>query len=276
MKLIKLMIIAVAAIVHAVLLLTPAQGQQGSIGDRRDHGRYSQSDREIDRIIWDAYFDILGREPDADGLSYYRSRIIDYGWTERDVRGDLRGGQEYRRTDTPMTRREAERIVRRAYLDVLGREPDPGARPWVDKILYENWTEEDLIRELHKSDEYRQPRPQISRREAERIVRRVYLDVLDREPDPGARPWVDKILHENWTEEDLIRELRKSDEYRRGGRITRREAEGIVRRAYLDVLGREPDPNSRVWVDKVLKDNWTKEDVVRALQDSDEYRRKRR
>jgi hypothetical protein len=29
-------------------------------------------------------------------------------------------------------------------------------------------------------------------------------------------------------------------------------------------------------VDKVLKDNWTKDDVVRALQGSDEYRRKRR
>jgi RNase P/RNase MRP subunit POP5 len=273
MKLIKLMVIAVAAIVQATLLWAPAQGQE-SYGGRPDRGWYSpQSDRDMDRIIWRAFDDILDREPDDEGLRYYRSRMRDYGWTERDVREDLLRSREYRRPGPQMTRREAERIVRRAYLDVLGREPDPGSRPWVDKILYENWTEQDLVRELRKSDEYHRG-GRITRPEAERIVRRAYLDVLGREPDPGSRPWVDKIQYENWTEQDLARELRKSDEYRQRGRG--REAEQIVRQAYLEVLGREPDPASRVWVDKVLKDNWTKEEVSRALRDSDEYRRKHR
>ncbi len=108
------------------------------------------------------------------------------------------------------------------------------------------------------------------------MVRRAYLDVLGREPDSGAQGWVDKVLRERWTEQDVIRALRDSDEYRRGGQMTRRRAEQIVRRAYLDVLGREPDPGAEGWVDKVLRERWTEQDVVRALRDSDEYRRRRR
>jgi RNase P/RNase MRP subunit POP5 len=273
MKTKKVFTIAVVALVQTTLLLTTAQGQQFP-GDRPNYDRSSrQTDRDIDRIVWEAYRDILQRDPDSEGLQYYRSRLRDYGWTEKEVREDLWKSHEYGRHGNHMTRREAERIVRRAYLDVLGREPDPGSRPWVDKILYENWTEQDLVRELRKSDEYHRG-GRITRPEAERIVRRAYLDVLGREPDPGSRPWVDKIQYENWTEQDLARELRKSDEYRQRGRG--REAEQIVRQAYLEVLGREPDPASRVWVDKVLKDNWTKEEVSRALRDSDEYRRKHR
>ena len=59
------------------------------------------------------------------------------------------------RERSTMTRPKAEEIVRRAYLSVLGREPDPSSRGYVDKILREKWTEQDVARELRKSDEYR-------------------------------------------------------------------------------------------------------------------------
>jgi hypothetical protein len=172
-----------------------------------------------------------------------------------------------------MSQQDAERIVRDAYREVLGREPDPGSRGWVDKVLYDHWTKQDVVRALMNSDEYKR-RGRMTQTEAERIVRRAYLDVLGREPDPGSRGWVEKVMYENWTEQDLVRELRKSEEYRLKGRV--REAELIVRQAYLEVLGREPDPASRVWVNKVLKDHWAKEDVVRALRESDEYRQRHR
>jgi hypothetical protein len=54
-----------------------------------------------------------------------------------------------------MTRARAEEIVRRAYLSVLQREPDPGSRTYVDRVLRSRWTEQDVARELRKSDEYR-------------------------------------------------------------------------------------------------------------------------
>ena len=60
-----------------------------------------------------------------------------------------------------VTRAEAERIVRRAYQDVLGRDPDSGAHGWVDRVMRDRWTQSDVERELRKSPEYRnRPPPQ--------------------------------------------------------------------------------------------------------------------
>ena len=58
-----------------------------------------------------------------------------------------------------VTRAEAERIVRRAYQDVLGRDPDSGAHGWVDRVMRDRWTQSDVERELRKSPEYRNRRP---------------------------------------------------------------------------------------------------------------------
>jgi hypothetical protein len=119
-------------------------------------GRSGSANPEL--IIRRAYRDILGRDPDADGMRSYRSKIIDDGWTERDVREDLRKSAEYR-DKTTMTREKAEGIVRRAYLNILEREPDSESRGWVDRVLRDRWTQQDVERELRKSPEYRSRKP---------------------------------------------------------------------------------------------------------------------
>ena len=43
-----------------------------------------------------AYRDILGRDPDQSGLQSYRKKIVDKGWTEEDVKNDLRKSAEYK------------------------------------------------------------------------------------------------------------------------------------------------------------------------------------
>lgn len=43
-----------------------------------------------------AYQEILGRDADEGGLHHYRSLIVDKGWTEEDVKNDLRKSAEYR------------------------------------------------------------------------------------------------------------------------------------------------------------------------------------
>jgi hypothetical protein len=50
---------------------------------------------------------------------------------------------------------------------------------------------------------------------AEEIVRRAYLEVLHREPDAASRGYVDHVMRENWSQNDVERELRRSAEYRR-------------------------------------------------------------
>ena len=123
--------------------------------DRHDGGRYSgYHGEDPDRIVRRAYEAVLDREPDPAGLRLYRSRIVDDGWSERQVRDALRSSPEYREKNT-MTRQKAEEIVRQAYLSVLNREPDPGSRSYVDKVLRDKWTQRDVERELRKSPEYR-------------------------------------------------------------------------------------------------------------------------
>jgi peptidase inhibitor family I36 len=107
-----------------------------------------------DRIVRRAYQDILERQPDPTGMRIYRSHIIDDGWTEEQVREALRDSQEYREKNT-MTYAKAQDVVRRAYLAVLKREPDPASRGYVDKVFRDHWKQEDVERELRKSAEYR-------------------------------------------------------------------------------------------------------------------------
>lgn len=111
--------------------------------------RRDEPKADPDVVIKRAYLDLLGREPDPAGVRDYRSLIIDQGWTETMVRDNIRRGDEFRREG-------ADRIIRRAYLDVLGREADPeGLRFYRGRVLDKNWSEGDVRDALRKSDEYR-------------------------------------------------------------------------------------------------------------------------
>jgi hypothetical protein len=130
------------------------RGYNGGGSGGYGHGSGGYSSQDVDRIVRRAYEDILDRQPDTDGLRLYRSRMIDDGWSEKDVRDALRKSPEYKQQNT-MTRQKAEEIVRQAYLSELQREPDTGSRTYVDKVLRDHWTEQDVARELRKSPEYR-------------------------------------------------------------------------------------------------------------------------
>lgn len=113
-------------------------------------------------------------------------------------------------------------------------------------------------------------------RDADQIVRRAYRAVLEREPDPnGLRVYTRRIVRDGWSENDVREALRDSPEYRERTTMTWPRAQEVVRRAYLAVLRRQPDPASRGYVEKVMRDGWTQQDVERELRRSDEYRRRR-
>jgi len=111
--------------------------------------------------------------------------------------------------------RQSDRIVRRAYQDILEREPDQaGLRQYRSRIIDDGWSEARVRDALRKSPEYRQKNT-MTRQRAQDIVRRAYLSVLKREPDAGSRGYVDRVLRDKWTQSDVERELRKSPEYHR-------------------------------------------------------------
>jgi hypothetical protein len=87
--------------------------------------------------------------------------------------------------------------------------------------------------------------------------------------------WNDKIS--SLRVQIASREERAQDrsELRRGEKMSPAEAQAIVRRAYNNVLKRDPDSGSGGYVNAVLNDNWSQEDVERELRKSDEFRNRR-
>jgi len=183
------------------------------LGSRNDYRKYSSSSRDVDldKVIRRAYDDILHRAPDGAGLRHYRKEMIDNGWTERDVREDLRKSAEHDRVKDS----SADRIVKRAYQDILGRAADyNGLVMYRNRIVNDGWDEYDVREALRKSPEFRQKNA-MTRDKAVEIVNRAYRSVLGREADPGGmETYVQKVLRDHWSEADVARALRNSDEYR--------------------------------------------------------------
>jgi hypothetical protein len=141
------------------------------------------------------------------------------GWNDRisSLRVNRGGGnrdRDFDDRDRPRSGRrddgDADRIVRRAYQDILHREPDQaGWREYRSRILDDRWSEAKVREALQQSPEFR------ARTLAQDVVRRAYLSVLNREPDAASEGFVAKVLNDRWTQADVERELRNSAEYRR-------------------------------------------------------------
>jgi hypothetical protein len=189
-----------------------AEDVRRDLAAREDYRRYAKDTWDVDAVIRRAYLDILGREVDAVGLRGYREQIIRNGWSEYDLREELRRSPEYRKRETAV----ADAMIRRAYRDILNREPDPeGLASYRRAILEDGIEEHDLRLMLRKSDENRAQRREMRQDEAEDMVRRAYRAVLNREPDAeGLREYTQRIRRDGWSQRDVETILLKSDEYR--------------------------------------------------------------
>ena len=194
------------------------QDVRRDLAERSDYRRYAAgSPLDTNAIITRAYEDILGREPDPSGMQSYRRHIIQEGWSEQDVRQSLRQSPEYRSTSRRTT--SADGIIRRAYRDVLNRDPDPRGRDTYRRAILENgWDEQDVRQELRRSQGrqgLRGSQPARGQDYATQIVRNAYLAVLHREPDAnGLRDYGARVVRDRWTQADIEKALRDSPEYR--------------------------------------------------------------
>jgi hypothetical protein len=112
-------------------------------------GRGGGATADPEAVVKRVYNDLLGRDPDAAGLRTYRSFIIDQGWTEAMVRDAVRNGAEFKE-------RNADKIITRAYQDLLGRDPDPEGYQIYRRMIVERGMTEQQVRDaIRQSPEYR-------------------------------------------------------------------------------------------------------------------------
>lgn len=101
-----------------------------------------------DEAITRAYREVLGRDPDQNGLNHYR-QLWRKGWTQGQIREDLRRSGEGRDNGI-------RPAIARAYRDLLGREPDAEGYATYEKLMREKrWGERELRQAIMAGDEYR-------------------------------------------------------------------------------------------------------------------------
>jgi WXXGXW repeat (2 copies) len=86
----------------------------------------------------------------------------DHQWDRGDQRDDRRynpSNGSYRDNGSMNARDQAQAMVRSAYRNVLGREPDPASAGWVDNVFTNRLSQQQLENELRNSAEYRQKHP---------------------------------------------------------------------------------------------------------------------
>jgi hypothetical protein len=161
-------------------------------------------------------------------------------------------------------RRTAEMFVQRAYREVLDRPADPeGLRTYVDRILREGWSEQQMIQQLQRSSEARSIN-------ADQAITKIYREVLGRDPDPRGLATYRAKWKDGWTQGQIREDLRRSPE----GRDT--YIRNTITRAYREVLGREPDPAGYATYERAMRERgYTEQQVRAALMSGDEYRQKR-
>ncbi len=138
-------------------------------------------------------------EDGEQGWDRGRERTEDHGYD---------GGRPARRSE--LSGAEIERLVGRAFRELLAREPNGAEiRRYREAVYTEGWGRDEIYDDIRGSREYRS-------READRIIERVYRELLGRAPDASGREhWRRKIIDRGWTEERFRNEIRKSDEGRR-------------------------------------------------------------
>ncbi len=162
---------------------------------------------------------------------------------------------------TAWTRRDAERAVRAAYRDYLGREPDAsGLRFYTGRLLDAGWSDVQLRDIFRRSPEFKE-------RDLAAIVRRVYREELGRDPDASGVAAYTRALGRGMTEPELRAELHRSREG------AERQARDLVTRAYRELLHRDPDPAGLDnYTRLILQKGWDEAKVRDALRRGDEYK----
>ncbi len=158
--------------------------------------------REAERLVRACYRDILGRDADANGLRHYLSRLVDAGWSEQQLRDDLRQSDEFKH-------RDLDAIIRRSYRDVLGRGPDPAGMASYQRSLSRGMTEAEMREDLRRSKEGADKGVIVA-------ITRAYREILHRDPDPDGLESYAKLMRQNkMTEADVRESLRRSEENRK-------------------------------------------------------------
>lgn len=128
-------------------------------------------------VLGDMYRDVLGRDPDSEGLRFWLDRLA-AGWRTQDI-----GAQFYASPEYVEASGSSEQWLRRLYGALLDRRADDvGLRYWLDRMAAGTQPYE-VTASFYSSPESRNGR-----------VIALYQQILERQPEPGGQAfWADQL-----------------------------------------------------------------------------------
>lgn len=157
--------------------------------------------RTAERIVQQAYREVLDRNADPAGLRRYRDRVMNEGWDERRVIAELQRSSEARAINPDLA-------ITKMYREILGRDPDPNGLAHYRSKWKDGWTQGQIRNDIRRSAEGRDAN-------INNAITRAYRDILGREPDPeGYANYANLMRRQGYTERNIREALMNSDEYR--------------------------------------------------------------
>jgi hypothetical protein len=157
--------------------------------------------RTAERMVQQAYREVLDRNADPAGLRRYRDRVMSEGWTEGQLIAELQRSGEARAINP-------DAAITKMYREILGRDPDPSGLAHYRSKWKDGWTQGQIRNDIRRSAEGRDANINTA-------ITRAYRDILGREPDPeGYANYANLMRRQGYTERNIREALMNSDEYR--------------------------------------------------------------
>jgi hypothetical protein len=202
------------------------------------------------RYVTQVYHDLLGRSPEAAGLSYW-SGLIDSGQPRYPIALSLTSSTEY---VGDSVQAQYSKYLRRS---VDGTTSTGGEGFWVSYIAH-GATYEQLAESLIASDEYFNVR---AARDNTLYVTTLYQDILGRAPDPaGLAYWVGILAAGGPRAPVSASILTGTEGY-----------QDLVRSVYQTFLRHQPDSGGLAYWTSQLQSGLRDEDLIASIIGSDEY-----
>lgn len=213
-------------------------------------------------VVVALYRELLGREPDAEGLQSFVVGLVKGESSFAEVARALRTSTE--------GQAHAAAVVAKTYREVVGREPDAaGAAAWTSALLNGDLLPSELPGKFSATEE-----GQVRVGEAaNQTVAEVYRAELGREPSADDLAfWATKVASGELSREQLVAQVRSSKEYLdRAGEA----ANQTVAEVYRTVLGREPSAEDLAyWAPRLVSGELDRAQLTAQVENSEEARQR--
>ena len=251
-----------------------------------------QSDAEATAFLNQAYREELGRNPDEEGLQYWKDQITSGNQTQEDVLANIRRSDEYQENQQDEVQEE-------------GRAPDVdnaddftfGGEEEFNNLYNDTFTAAtggNTTNDLSRNDISQQREQTVAGEEegitdqtdaeATAFLNQAYREELGRNPDEeGLQYWKDQITSGNQTQEDVLANIRRSDEYQENQQDTDNSDPDLpstdseqgkrlaINDIYRDVLERNTDQGGEdYWYEELESGRQTLDDIRSNIERSDE------